>query len=59
MSKYLLSIILFIVASFGWWLWHHEEADWMDVFCGACMFFGMLSAIITILIFAPSYLPFG
>lgn len=59
MSKYLLSIILFIVASFGWWLWHHEGADWIDTFCGACVFFGMLSAIITILIFAPSYLSFN
>ena len=59
MNKYLLSVILFIIAFFGWRLWHHEGADWIDTFCGACVFFGMLSAIITILIFAPSYLSFN
>ena len=59
MNKYLLSVILFIIAFFGWRLWHHEGADWIDAFCGDCVFFGMLSAIITILIFAPSYLSFN
>ena len=59
MSKYLLSIILSIIASFGWWLWRHEGADWTDTFCGACLFFGMISSIITILIFAPSHLFFS
>lgn len=59
MNKYLLSIILFIIASFGWRLWHHEGADWIDTFCGACLFFGMISSIIIILIFAPSRLFFS
>lgn len=59
MNKYLLSIILFIIASFGWRLWHHEGADWIDTFYGACLFFGMISSIIVILIFAPSRLFFS
>ena len=59
MNKYLLSMILFIIAFLGWRLWHHEGADWIDTFCGACIFFGMLSSIVTILIFAPSYLSFS
>ena len=59
MNKHLLSMILFIIAFLGWRLWHHEGADWIDTFCGACLFFGMISSIVTILIFAPSYLSFS
>lgn len=59
MSKYLLSIILLIMSLFGWWLWHHKDADFVNVFCGAYMFFGMIICAIIILIAAPSYLPFN
>lgn len=59
MSKYLLSAILLIMSLFGWWLWHHEDADFVNVFCGAYLFFGTIICAIIILIAAPSYLPFG
>ena len=59
MSKYLLSIILLIMSLFGWWLWHRKDADFVNVFCGAYMFFGIVICAIIILAAAPSYLSFN
>jgi hypothetical protein len=59
MSKYLLSAILLVMSLFGWWLWHHKDADFVNAFCGSFTFFGMIICAIIILIAAPPYLPFG
>ena len=59
MSKYLLSGILLIMSSFGWWLWHDKDADFVNAFFGAYLFFGLVICAIIILFAAPSYLPFN
>ena len=52
MSKYFMFIILLIVSFFGWWLWHHEDADFMNTFCGAYVFFCCLFCAVIVL-FVP------
>ena len=59
MNKYLMGIILIIMSAFGWYLWHHKGADFMNAWCGSMIFFGCIICAIIILIFAPNFLPFN
>jgi hypothetical protein len=56
MNKYLMALIMFALSGFGWYLWHHKDADWFNAWCGSMMFFGMIFCGIIVLLCAPEIL---
>ena len=56
MNKYIAILLMLFCSALGWWLWHHEEADFMAAWTGSMAFFSCIVAIIITLLFGPNTL---
>lgn len=57
-SKWIVIAIMVVMLPIAWWLGHHKDADFVNAFCGAVAFWGLVLCIIISAITAPAYLQF-
>lgn len=58
-SKWIIIAVMTAMLPLAWWLGHNKDADFVNAFCGAVAFYGMILCIIITAFAAPAYLTFG